>query len=83
MTPVLRRARRGWAAASRSSDRRTGTAGDGSGGPLRLQVRDLGSTNGMRVDGHKVTSVAVRDGSTVVIGKTTITIVVTEEDVDV
>ena len=35
------------------------------------------------MDGHKVTSVAVRDGSTVVIGKTTITVVVTEEDVDV
>jgi hypothetical protein len=52
-------------------------------GTLRLQVRDLGSTNGMTVDGHKVTSVAVADGSTVVIGKTTITVVVTEEDVDV
>ena len=61
----------------------TGATGDGSDGHLRLQVRDLGSTNGMRVDGHKVTSVAVRDGSTVVIGKTTITVVVTEEDVDV
>jgi hypothetical protein len=52
-------------------------------GTLRLQVRDLGSTNGMTVDGHQVTSVAVADGSTVVIGKTTIRVVVTEEDVDV
>jgi len=57
--------------------------GNGTDGPLRLQVRDLGSTNGMTVDGHKVTTVGVRDGSTVVIGKTTITVVVTEEDVDV
>jgi len=50
---------------------------------LRVQVRDLGSTNGMLVDGHKVTTVAVRDGSTVVIGKTTITVVITQEEVDV
>ena len=50
---------------------------------LRVQVRDLGSTNGMLVDGHKVASVAVRDGTTVVIGKTTITVVITQEDVDV
>ena len=37
----------------------------------------------MLVDGHKVTNVGVRDGTVVVIGKTTITVVVTEEDVDV
>jgi hypothetical protein len=30
-----------------------------------------------------VTSVSVHDGSTVVIGKTTITVVITQEDVDV
>jgi pSer/pThr/pTyr-binding forkhead associated (FHA) protein len=41
-------------------------------------VRDLGSTNGMTVDGHKVTNVAVGDGSQVTIGKTTMTVVVTE-----
>lgn len=62
----------------------TATSGQGStDGHLRLHVRDLGSTNGMLVDGHKTTDAAVRDGSSVVIGKTTITVVVTEEDVDV
>ena len=55
----------------------------GGNGEMRLDVRDLGSTNGMLVDGHKTTDAAVRDGSSVVIGKTTITVVVTEEDVDV
>ena len=59
------------------------STGAGSDVQLRVQVRDLGSTNGMLVDGHKVTSVAARDGSTVVIGKTTITVVITQEDVDV
>ncbi len=55
----------------------------GGNGEMRLDVRDLGSTNGMLVDGHKVTNVGVRDGTVVVIGKTTITVVVTEEDIDV
>ena len=59
------------------------STGVGADAQLRVQVRDLGSTNGMLVDGHKVTSVAVHDGSTVVIGKTTITVVITQEDVDV
>jgi len=61
----------------------TGSTTGAWGGQPQVQVRDLGSTNGMLVDGHKVTRVAVRDGSTVVIGKTTITVVITEEDVDV
>lgn len=52
-------------------------------GRLSISVRDLGSTNGMLVDGHRVTDVAVRNGSSVVIGKTTIAVVVTEEAVDV
>ena len=59
------------------------STGTGADSRLRVQVRDLGSTNGMLVDGHRVTDVAVRDGSTVVIGKTTITVVITQEDVDV
>jgi hypothetical protein len=50
---------------------------------LRINVRDLGSTNGVLVDGHRVSSVPVRDGSTVTVGKTEIHVVVTEEDVDV
>lgn len=55
----------------------------GDQGKLRITARDLGSTNGIKVDGHKVSMVTVTDGSTVVIGKTTIRVVVTEEDVDV
>ena len=38
-----------------------GTVEEGS--PLHLEVRDLGSTNGMLVDGHRATKVALRDGS--------------------
>ena len=37
-----------------------GTVEDGS--PLASRVRDLGSTNGMLVDGHQVTKAALRDG---------------------
>ena len=49
------------------------------GGALRLSVRDLGSTNGMLVDGHRITSTSVRDGSEVKIGNTTLTVrIVTE-----
>ena len=46
---------------------------------LQVRVRDLGSTNGMLVDGHRVTSTSVRDGSEVKIGNTTLTVrIVTE-----
>lgn len=50
---------------------------------LRLSVRDLGSTNGMLVDGHRVTHTALHDGSAVKIGNTTMTVKVIEEDLDV
>ena len=46
---------------------------------LHIEVRDLGSTNGVTVDGHRVSSVAVGDGSRVSIGKTTMTVVVEED----
>jgi Protein of unknown function (DUF3662)/FHA domain len=60
------------------------STGTGNGRPqLRITARDLGSTNGVSIDGHKSPSAPVHDGSTVVIGKTTIRVVVTEEDVDV
>src|SRR4249919_645267 len=49
----------------------------------RIEVRDLGSTNGMHVDGHRVTHTGVRDGSQVKIGNTTMTVHVIEEDMDV
>lgn len=54
----------------------------GEGNP-RLAVRDLGSTNGMLVDGHRITHTAVHDGTTVKIGNTTMTVTIIEEDVDV
>jgi hypothetical protein len=54
---------------------------DNAGDRVRLAVRDLGSTNGMLVDGAKVPEAALHDGSTVKIGNTTMTVqVVTEGD---
>ncbi len=53
--------------------------GAAAGSALQVRVRDLGSTNGMLVDGHRVTSTSVRDGSEVKIGNTTLTVrIVTE-----
>jgi Protein of unknown function (DUF3662)/Inner membrane component of T3SS, cytoplasmic domain len=52
--------------------------GDASG--LSIQVNDLGSTNGMLVDGHRITSTGVRDGTQVKIGNTTMTVRIVEED---
>ena len=49
---------------------------------LKIEVRDLGSTNGMLIDGHKVTKAGVRDGSQVRIGNTTMTVRILEEDED-
>ncbi len=46
---------------------------------LRVSVRDLGSTNGMLVDGHRVSSTGVHDGSVVKIGNTTMTVRILEE----
>jgi Protein of unknown function (DUF3662)/Inner membrane component of T3SS, cytoplasmic domain len=50
---------------------------------VAIAVQDLGSTNGMLVDGHRVASAALRDGSEVKVGRTTMTVRVVEEDVDV
>ncbi|WP_205473048.1 DUF3662 and FHA domain-containing protein [Nocardioides sp. SYSU D00038] len=52
----------------------------GSREDLAIEVRDLGSTNGMLVDGHKVTRAPLRDGSQLRVGNTTMTIRVVEED---
>jgi hypothetical protein len=51
-------------------------------GDIRISVQDLGSTNGMLVDGHRISSTALQEGSEVKIGRTTMTVRV-EEDVDV
>jgi hypothetical protein len=50
---------------------------------VSIEVQDLGSTNGMLVDGHRVASAAIRDGTEVKVGRTTMTVRVVEEDVDV
>jgi hypothetical protein len=55
----------------------------GSAGADRIEVRDLGSTNGMLVDGHRITQTAVHDGTQVKIGNTTMTVRVIEEGTDV
>jgi hypothetical protein len=59
-------------------------AAGGTGGKddIRIEVRDLGSTNGMLIDGHKVTKAGVRDGSQVRIGNTTMTVRILEDDED-
>lgn len=45
-----------------------------------LTVRDLGSTNGMQVDGHQVGQATLYNGSTVRIGNTTMTVMVVDEE---
>ncbi len=57
-----------------------GRVEDGS--PMSVTVRDLGSTNGMLVDGHRATAVAIRDGSVVRIGRTDLTLRMVEDDPD-
>ena len=56
----------------------TGT-GSTAGSGLAIEVHDLGSTNGMLVDGHRITHTGLRDGSQVKIGNTTMTVRVLEE----
>jgi hypothetical protein len=58
------------------------TVSEGATGGVSISVQDLGSTNGMLVDGHRITSTRLQDGSEVKIGRTTMTVHV-EEDVDV
>ena len=52
---------------------------EGGDGPS-IQVNDLGSTNGMLVDGHRITSTGVRNGTQVKIGNTTMTVRIVEEE---
>jgi pSer/pThr/pTyr-binding forkhead associated (FHA) protein len=59
------------------------SSADGQHEDVRIEVRDLGSTNGILVDGQKTTHAAVGDGSEVKVGNTTMTVRVIEEDVDV
>jgi hypothetical protein len=52
-------------------------------GPVHVEVHDMGSTNGIRVDGQKVARAALRDGSRVQIGHTSLTLRLLEEAADV
>lgn len=50
----------------------------------QIEVHDMGSTNGMQVNGRKVPRATLRDGATVQVGQTKMTVrVVDEEDRDV
>ncbi|HET6652597.1 MAG TPA: DUF3662 and FHA domain-containing protein [Nocardioides sp.] len=49
-------------------------AADPTSGRPQVSVHDLGSTNGMLVNGHKVAQASLDDGGTVKIGNTTMTI---------
>ncbi len=53
------------------------TVGGGDSG-LAIEVHDLGSTNGMLVDGHRISRTRLQDGSQVKIGNTTMTVRVVE-----
>ncbi|WP_299053006.1 DUF3662 and FHA domain-containing protein [uncultured Nocardioides sp.] len=55
---------------------RVGEGRADQGSPLHLSVRDLGSTNGMTVDGVRVAQSPLGHGSTVKIGNTTMTVMV-------
>jgi hypothetical protein len=55
------------------------TAGAHQGG-LHIDVQDLGSTNGIRVDGQKTLHAVLRDGSRVQVGHTDLVIRLLEED---
>ncbi|MBM7517514.1 FhaA domain-containing protein [Nocardioides nitrophenolicus] len=48
-------------------------------GPVHVEVHDMGSTNGIRVDGQKVARAALRDGSRVQIGHTSLVLRLLQE----
>ncbi|KAA1426806.1 FhaA domain-containing protein [Nocardioides antri] len=50
-------------------------------GPLQIEVHDMGSTNGITVDGRKVSRAALGDGSRVQIGHTSLVVRLLEEEV--
>ena len=52
-------------------------------GEHEVEVADLGSTNGMLVDGTKMGRARLRDGATVKIGHTTMTLHIVDEGADV
>lgn len=61
----------------------SGAQGQPGEGAVHVEVHDMGSTNGIRVDGKKVTRAALRNGSRVQIGHTSLTLRLLEEAADV
>jgi pSer/pThr/pTyr-binding forkhead associated (FHA) protein len=59
------------------------TASQEAKGGLHLEVHDMGSTNGIRVDGQKVARAVLRHGSTVQVGRTDLVVRLLEEKTDV
>ena len=59
------------------------TVEESADGGVAIAVQDLGSTNGMLVDGHRIMTTPLKDGSAVRVGRTTLTVRVVEEDADV
>ncbi len=49
--------------------------------PPSIEVHDLGSTNGIRIDGRKVPRATLREGSKVQVGNTTLTLRIVSEEV--
>lgn len=50
-------------------------------GAVLIEVHDMGSTNGIRVDGQKVSRAALRDGSRVQVGRTDLVVRLLEEEI--
>ena len=54
---------------------------DASGDRLKIDVRDLGSTNGMLVDGQKMSRSVADDGTEVTVGSTVLRVRLVRDDV--
>lgn len=61
----------------------TTPVGAAGAGPVQVEVHDMGSTNGIRVDGQKVARASLREGSRVQIGHTSLVLRLLEEATDV
>ena len=61
----------------------TTPVGAAGAGPVQVEVHDMGSTNGIRVDGQKVARASLREGSRVQVGHTSLVLRLLEEATDV
>ncbi|TWG99022.1 FOG: FHA domain [Nocardioides sp. J9] len=57
----------------------TAPSGSAPDAPVHVEVHDMGSTNGIRVDGQKVARATLRDGSRVQVGHTSLVLRLLEE----